>query len=151
MPQDYYDILQPFDHLYNLLDDNRAILGLRYIARHDEELIPEFPAILIQSDRTIRELHATHIFRVEFHIDIWVFHAQLSDSVAVRSRKDIELATAIRKLVHVNRTMEDHIIFGFIDGEFPGISGRIIGDRMTTIVTTRLTWMGENRVRYEDS
>lgn len=151
MAQDYYDILQPFDYIDNLLDDNKANLGLRYIAKHDEELIPQYPAVLIQTDRVAREQHATQMFRVEFHIDLWVFHAELTASVAVRSRKDIELATEIRKLLHSKRTMDGHIVFGFVDGEFPGITARIIGNVTSTVITTRLTWTGENRVRYEDA
>lgn len=149
--QDYYDILQPFDYIVDLLDDNKASLGLRYIAKHDEELIPEYPAVLIQSDNTERELHATQMFRIVFNLDLWIFHAELSSGAAVRSRKDIELATAIRKLLHADRTLGDHIIFGFVNGEFPGISARIVGGNLSTIVTTRLTWQGENRVRFQDS
>lgn len=149
MAQDYYDILQPFDFLYKLIDDNRATLGLRYIARHDEDLIPQYPAILIQTDRTDTGQHATGQFLKQFNIDLWVFHAELSVGRATRSRKDIELATAVRKLIHGNYTLDGHIVFGFINGEFPGISARILGSALTSVLTTRLTWMGENRVPYE--
>lgn len=149
MAQDYYDILEPFDFLHDLIDDNRATLGIRYVARHDEELIPQYPAILIQTDRTDTEQHATGLFLKRFYIDFWIFHAQLSVSRATRSRKDIELATAVRKLVHANYTLDGHIVFGFISGEFPGISARILGSTLTSVLTTRLTWMGQNRVPYE--
>jgi hypothetical protein len=149
MAQDYYDILQPFDFLYHLLDDNRATLGLRYIAQHDEELIPQYPAVLIQTDRTNTQQHATGQFYKEFHLDLWVFHAELTVGRATRSRMDIELATAIRRLLHSNYTLDGHIIFGFVNGENPGISARIIEVNVVTIVTTRLTWMGQNRVPYE--
>lgn len=149
MAQDYYDILQPFDFLYDLLDDNRATLGLRYIAQHDEELIPQYPAVLLQTDRADTQLHATGQFYKEFNLDLWVFHAELTVGRATRSRKDIELATAIRKLLHSNYTLDGHMIFGFVNGENPGISARVIGSNVTTIVTTRLTWMGQNRVPYE--
>jgi hypothetical protein len=149
--QDYYDPLQPFDFIVDLIDDNKAALGLRYVAQNDEELIPQYPAVLVQIDNTDRELHATQMFRVVFHLDLWVFHAEISSGAAVRSRKDIELATAIRKLLHSQRTLDDHIVHGFVDGEFPGIAARIVGGNLSTIVTTRLTWQGENRVRYQDS
>jgi hypothetical protein len=147
--QDYYDILQPFDHIRGLLDDYKATLGLRYIAENDEALIPEYPAVLIQTDRTQRELHATQQYLVRFHLDLWVFHAELSSGAATRSRKDIELATAIRKLLHDNRTLGGHIVFGYVDGEFPGRSYRMIDATRTGILTTRLTWQGENRVPFE--
>jgi hypothetical protein len=149
MAQDYYDILQPFDYLYKLLDDNRATLGLRYIAQHDEELIPQYPAVLLQTDRTDTEQHATGQFLKRFNLDLWVFHAELTVSRATRSRMDIELATAIRKLIHSKYTQDGHIIFGFVTSENPGFAARVIGANVVTIVTTRLTWMGENRVPYE--
>lgn len=149
MAQDFYDILQPFDFLYDLLDDNKATLGLRYIAQHEEDLIPQYPSILLQTDRTVTEQHATGQFLKNFHIDLWIFHADMSVGQAARSRKDIELATEVRKLLHANYTLNGHIIFGFVDGEFPGVTARAIGSNVSTIVTTRLTWMGTNRVPYE--
>jgi hypothetical protein len=149
MAQDYYDILQPFDFIVDLLNDNKATLGLRYIAQHDEELIPQYPAVLVQTDRTDTQQHATGQFLKQFYLDLWVFHAELTVGRATRSRMDIELATAIRRLLHSNYTQNGHIIFGFINGENPGITARIIGPSLATIVTTRLTWLGENRVPYE--
>lgn len=149
MAQDYYDILQPHDFLFDLFNDNKATLGLRYIAQHEEDLIPQYPAILIQTDRTVTTQHATGLFRKVFHLDFWIFHADMSIGQAARSRKDIELATAVRKLVHSQYTLDGHIIFGFIDGEFPGITNRLVSGAVATVVTTRLTWMGENRVPYE--
>lgn len=151
MAQDYYDILQPFDAIVQKLDDNKAQLGLRYIAENDENLLPQYPAVLVQTDRTVRTRHATRQFMVEWHLDIWVFHNQLSVSAATRSREDIELATAIRKLLHADMELGGHIIDSFVDGEFPGVSARVIGANVTTIVTTRLTWTGQNRVPYEAS
>ena len=149
MAQDYYDILQPFDYLYDLFDDNRATLGLRYIARHEEDLIPQYPAMLLQTDRTITEQHATGQFLKNFHIDLWIFHADLAVGQAARSRKDIELATNVRRLLHAHYTLDGHIIFGFVDGEIPGITNRLVAGGIVTVVTTRLTWQGQNRVPYE--
>ena len=151
MAQDYIDILQPFDHIIDVLEDNQAILGLRYIAQNEEELLPQFPALLVQTDATERELHATQQFMVRFHLDLWVFHNDLTVGKAVRSRQDIQLATDIRKLLHSDRTLGGHIIHSFIDGEFPGISARVINNAVSTMVTTRMTWMGTNRVRFQDS
>lgn len=149
MAQDYYDILQPFDHLVALLDTNMATLGLRYIAQNDENLIPEFPAVLVQTARTDRQHHATRQYYVSHHIDLWIFHAELSSSAAARSRKDIELATLIRKLLHADVTLEGHVIHSYVDGEFPGITARVIDSNMVGVVTTRLTWQCELRVPFE--
>jgi hypothetical protein len=154
MAQDYYDPLQVFDHIVKLIDDNKATLGLRYIAQLDEDLIPEYPAVLINMEGAIqRTLHATQMFRIAFGVDLWVFHAQLSASKAVRSRKDIELATEIRKLMHRdnNKSLDGHIVQGWVTGEYPGRTTRVVGDKASTIVTTRLTWYGENRVPFRNS
>lgn len=151
MAQDYYDILQPFDYMVDLLEDNKAALGLRYVAQNDDDLLPEYPAVLVQADNTEREKHATQLYRVVFHMDIWIFHADLAVSAATRSRQDIELATNVRKLIHSKSSMDGHLIDSFIDGEFPGIAGRVIGGVGTLITATRLTWQGQNRVRYLDS
>jgi len=151
MAQDYYDALQPFEYIYDLLDTHKADLGLRYIARHDEELIPQYPAVLLQTDSVERRIHATGLFYVEFGFDLWIFHAQLSVATAVRSLEDIELATNIRKLLHSDRTLGGHIIFGYVNGEFPGVTARPISGAVATIVTTRITWVGENRVPFDQS
>ncbi len=149
MAQDYYDILQPFDFIVDLLDTHKATLGLRYIAQNDEQLIPEYPAVLVQADTTTRRQHATRQFYLEWQLDLWVFHASLTDNAATRSRKDIQLSTDIRKLIHTKKDMNGHIVQGWIDGEFPGVTARIVGGSLSTIVTTRLTWHGENRAPFE--
>lgn len=151
MAQDFYDPLQPFDYLIKLLDDNKAALGIRYIAENDERLRPVYPAMLVTSENLGRDRHATGIFLVTFNIDLYIFHAELTVKKAIRSRQDIEMATAVRKLIHADQTMGGHIIMGHISGEFPGISARVVGANVNTIVTTRMTWQGENRVPYEVS
>ncbi len=153
MAQDYYDPLEPFDFMVKFLDDHKAELGVKRILKLEEDLVPEYPAILVNMEGSPlnRAYHATQMFLVTFHLDIWIFHAQLTVGKAVRSRKDIQLATEVRKLIHTRRDMDGHIIDGFVDGEYPGRATRMFGRKATTIVTTRLTWRGENRVLYQDS
>lgn len=152
MAQDYYDPLQVFDHVYNLLENNKANLGIKYVAQLDEKLLPEYPAMLVTMGRQVeRTPHATRQFLVEFNLDIWIFHALLTASKATRSREDMQLATTVRKLLHRHMTLDGHIVFGYVNGEYPGEVARVVGQKVNTVVTTRLTWTGENRVRYEDS
>jgi len=151
MAQDYYDPLQPFNHIYKFVDDNKAGLGIRYIARHDEDLIPSYPCVLLQIGQTEREYHTTGQFLVTFHLDIWVFHNELTVSKATRSEQDIELTTDLRKLLHSDRTLGGHIIQSWVSGEFPGITARVVDTDISTIVTTRMTWEGQVRVPFEAS
>lgn len=149
MPQDFYDILQPFDYIVQKLDDNKASLGIKYIAQNDESLLPEYPAILVQTDRARREHHATQMWLIEFHLDLWIFHGLLTVDHATRSRQDIEFATNVRKLLHSDKTLGGHVIDSIVDGEFPGVYARVINAEMTGIVGTRLTWMARNRVPFQ--
>jgi hypothetical protein len=151
--QDYYDPLQVFDYLKGKLDDHKAELGIKFIAQFDEELYPEYPSILLNMEGSPlqRNYHATQMFRVIFNMDIWILHAQLSVGRAVRSRQDVEFATNVRKLLHSDITLGGHIIHGWVDGEYSGSSLRRRGTALSTIVTTRLTWRGENRVPFTES
>jgi len=150
--QDYKDALEVLDYVYEKIESNKADLGINFVARIDEELLPEYPAVLVSMERPLdRELHATQQFMVTFYLDIFIFHAKLSVGKAIRSREDIQLATNVRKLIHADFTLGDHIIFGFVNGEYPGVTSRVIGQKARSVVTTRLTWIGQNRVRFEDS
>lgn len=150
--QDFKDSLECLDYVYDKIENNKAGLGIQYVARIDEELYPRFPAVLVSMERPLqRELHATGMFKVTFHLDLWIFHAKLTVGKAIRSREDIQLATSVRKLLHSDYTLGSHIIFGYVTGEFPGVTARIVGQKARSVVTTRLTWEGQNRVLYEDS
>lgn len=152
MAQDFYDPVQVFDYLSDRVDDNKAQLGFRYVARQDENLLPEYPAVLISMDRNIeRRQHATRQFLVYFGIEFFVFHAKLTSSKQVRSRDDVVLATDLRKFLHSDYTLGGHIIFGYVDGEFPMRGRTSIAAKTESVVMTRLTWIGENRVPFEAS
>lgn len=153
MPQDFKDALEVLDYVYEKMENNKAELGVNYVARIDEELLPNYPAILVSMERPIqRELHSVGgMFKVTFHLDLFIFHARLTSGKAIRSREDVQLATDVRKLMHADFTLGDHIIFGWVDGEYPGVTARVIGQKARSVVTTRLTWQGQNRVLYQDS
>jgi hypothetical protein len=150
MAQDFYDILQVLDYLYERLDNNKVALGLRYVAYGDEQLLPHYPAAVLAAEKPLeRRHHGTRQFHVTFGCDIFVFHANLSASHRVRTREDIELAQAVRKFVHDDFSLGGHIIFGYIEMESPGIVTRAIGQKSEMVVTTRLSWTGENRVNFD--
>lgn len=152
MPQDYYDIDQVLDYLHDRIDNNKGQLGLAYVTYGEEALLPEYPACVLTAERPLqRELHATRQFMVTFNCDLWVFHAKLAVGRRVRNKEDILLAKALRKFIHSDFTLGGHIIFGFVENEVPGTITRVIGQKGTAVVATRLQWTGNNRVRFEDS
>ena len=152
MAQDFYDPIQVFDYIADRIDDNKASLGLRYVARQDSDLLPEYPAILISMERAVnRSQHATQQFLVTFGLEFYIFHARLTTTKQVRSRDDVLLATSVRKLLHADYTLGGHINFGYVEGEFPRRSRVLIGAKAQSVVTTHLTWTGQNRVPYSMS
>jgi hypothetical protein len=152
MAQDFYDILQVSQYLYNRINDNKVALGLRYVAYGDEQLLPEYPAAVVTTERPLRrEFHGTRQFLVTFECDIFVLHANLAASHRIRTIEDIQLAEAIRKFLHSDFTLGGHIIFGYVDLEIPGIVTRVVGQKSAMIVTTRLSWTGQNRVNFDDA
>lgn len=151
MAQDFYDPLQVFDYIYKLVDDNKANLGLRYVAQFNEDLIPEYPSAHVTMGQIQREEHATRIFLLTFEINLWVYHADFTLDHPTRSREDIILATNVRKKLHTDKTLGGHILFGFVHQEAPGEVDRLMGDTIETVVATRLAWRGENRVSYDNA
>lgn len=151
MAQDFYDILQPFDYIVQKLKDHQPALGLAYVAENDEDLMFEFPAVLVQAGNTDRNIHTTGQYRVVHNLDLWVFHSMLTVDVQTRSRQDIELTTAVRKLLHADATLGGHIIHGFVNGEQFVVTGRVLDELQRGIITTRLSWAGSVRVPFEAS
>lgn len=149
MAQDFYEILQVFDYIVDRIDDHKAELGIKYIAKHEENLIPEYPAVLVQTANLRREHWATQMFRVEFDLNIWIFHADLTEDTATRSRTDIELATAMKRFLHSDYTLGGHVVDSYVSGEYPGIMARVIDANLRHVVATRLTWTAQNRVPFQ--
>ena len=136
---------QVLDYLYNLLVANKVALGLGFVGYAEEKLITKYPAVQVSAEPLIRELHATHQFRVNFNMSLWVYHAKLTDSHKVRTKNDLLTVTAIRNLLHSNLTLGGNIIFGFVDSENPGV---LASPKNDPVVGTRMTWTGNSVVPF---
>lgn len=133
-----------------------GLLGFRYVATQEENLIPEYPAMQISMGGLTREDHGTQRFLLTFEASFWIYHANFESTHATRNIEDMELATAVVRFLHqrelraLNNGTEDKLIGGSgrVVLEQPGLINREIGAR---IVTTRLGWMGLSQVNYGDS
>jgi hypothetical protein len=147
--QDYIDITEILDYLHDRIDNNKTALGLKHISYGDEQLLPEYPALVLTAERpTQTRQHATRQWYRSFFCDLWLFHAKLSVSRRVRTREDIELARKLEKFLNADRTLGDHIIFGFVTDLQPIVIGRITSTKGNAVIATRLSWQGENRVLW---
>lgn len=141
----FRDPEEVLDFIYALLDTNKVSLGVKFIGYGDETLIPEYPAVILTSDPVQRDIHATRQFMVTFNCSLWVYHARLDENHKTRTRNDLLLATSIRELLHDNKNLGGNIIFGYVNGETPGVLTR----PNELIIGTRITWEGNSIVHFD--
>ena len=135
------------DYLTTLIEDNADALGVAYVGYVTQNLIPHYPAVDVTSAETRREVHATQMFKVSFGMNLWIYHADLSVGHGTRTRKDLELVTGVTNLLHDNYEADGKLIFSFVESEDPGINVR----GKLSIVTTRISWIGEARIPFNES
>lgn len=133
----YYKPQQLMDHIHDLLTDHKSDLGIGYVGYADEQLLPYYPAVLVDSGPINRELQATHQFGLIFHLALWIYHAKLDDAHADRSKADMELCHLVTELLHSDLTLGGNVIFGYVTEEMPGIFHRPSGP---TTIGTRLSY-----------
>jgi len=134
---------QALDYIYALVNDNKESLGLKYVGYADERLLPHYPAAVVSFNTPVdRELVTTGTFNLNWQLQIIVYHARISASHKTRTREDMLLATAVRNLLHTDKSMGGGVIFGYVRSERPGV---IADDKGRANVATVLTWTGDSR------
>jgi hypothetical protein len=136
-PEELLDIMK------EKLDDNKSLVGLRFVGYGDEaQLIGGFPAAVVSSGPLQRDIATTHQFGILLNAVVWVFHALLSQKHETRTRNDLIMATKIRELFHEDLTLGGKIIAGFFDSETPGQINRTVGD---AVIATRMAYVATTR------
>ncbi len=134
---------EALDYIHNLLESNKGDLGLSTVGYADERLLPEYPAVVVSFNAPVeRDIHATRQFRLDWSIQLVVYHARLSASHKTRTREDMQLAAAIRAKLHEDKSLGGGVIFGFVASERPGI---MADDRGQANIATMLIWTAESR------
>lgn len=142
------------DYLYGVISDNKEALGIVTVGYGTENLVPIYPACILSAGSTLRELHSTRTFLVTYEMNLWIYHADMDASHAVRTKEDLQLVTEIVQLLHSNfqaitpSQPSGQLIFSYVHTEEPGIAQN---RRSNAIVATRLVWTGENRVPFAES
>jgi len=151
----FFDPVQFVDYLYNHFTENAEELGLNFVAYTEEQLRPEYPALLVQAGPSQRDYWATHTFIIRVSLEIFIYHANLNASHKVRTREDMELAGAIRDDLHRQPMMEmwadsldastKQIIQGWVSAEEPAFIRR---PPQSPVVATRMEWSGISQERF---
>jgi hypothetical protein len=140
------------------LNAEKGLLGIRYVATQDENLLPEYPALQVSMGPVVREDHGTQRFLLTFEMSFWIYHANFEATHATRTIEDMELTTNVVRFLHLpenralysERDSENKIVGGSgrVSQEIPGATTRETGAR---VITTRLIWHGQSQVNYADS
>lgn len=138
---------QAVELVANVIEDNAERLGIGYVGRYDERLLPHYPAVVVSADQMDKEVHATHTFAIMLRCSIWVYHAKLTITHKQRSKEDLELATALVALLEDDKTFNDKVVFAFCSAETPGIIQPRSG-RGEPVVGTRLSWQAATQQRW---
>jgi hypothetical protein len=137
---------EALDAVYNLLNDNKGALGLGFVGYSDERTLFVYPAAVVSFNiPTERTLHATHQFRLNWSVQVVVYHARMSASHKIRSREDMQLAIGVREKLHEDYTMGGGVIFGYVTSERPGI---MVDERGQANIATMLIWEAESRAVF---
>lgn len=127
------------DYIHDLLETKEGELGLQYVAYGNEEMLPRYPAVRVASGLFEKELHATRQWRNTFRVELYVYHGKLTATHAHRSKADLELASAVREVLHDDMTLSNQIVHGWVTAE----GNAQIARKTTVIVGTRMAWEGQ--------
>lgn len=138
-------IEQVLDYQKNMLETAPSLSELKHIGFADDEMVFEYPAVILTGEPVVTELHATRQFKNWFRIGIFVYHAQMSETRSVRTREDLLLVTAIKAVLHSDPKLGGGVIFGWVENIVPGTIRRP-GNLFA--IGSRLTWRGEALESY---
>lgn len=138
------------EHVVEFLSDllkDASSLGLAYVAKYDEPLLPEYPAALVMAGPMQKEIHATHTWLLTLRAEIYVMHARLTTDRATRNYEDLVLATQIVNFLERDLSFGRKIVAGWVESETPGAMPPRVS-KGAAIVSTRLLWAGTTEARF---
>ena len=140
------------DMVANRLESKSGPLGLKFIGRYSEKVIPRYPAAVIVPGGKAKTLHATRTFEINSTLYIYVYHANLTLTKRERSKEDLRLVSAVEQeldtdMSWTNETGGKSIIQGWVEQEEPGIL-QPRASKGDAVICTRLTWRAISQRRF---
>jgi hypothetical protein len=99
-------------------------------------LIPTFPAVELQSGRTVRRQEGTHKWGVDLAVLISVDFGKVQDA-ATNQEQDELIAEAVKDLLHQDHYAGGNVIFSMVTSIDPGVARRPAG---VMLRSTLVTW-----------
>src|SRR5262245_55632309 len=86
------------DKLVDLINENLSLLDVKRAYWGDQKLIPEYPAVVIETLPKIRNIVQTHQFEIEHHLSLLIYHGQIGSTELTR-REVEQLSEAVEELL----------------------------------------------------
>lgn len=109
------------EYLIDKVEDNSVQLGLSFVGGYDDKLITGYPAVIFGNGNTTKEVSGTHQFLIQHNLDIYIQHAEASESHRQRSLEMLQTVTRLVTFLEADKTLGDQIIFGYVVSERPGL------------------------------
>jgi hypothetical protein len=136
---------EALDYIHDLIDTNKATIGLESVWYGDEDFAAPYPAAVVMAGGITRDYVATRTFEVILQVTIFVIHADMSVSHKIRTRQDMLFAESVVDFLHTDYTLGSNVINGYVASETPGVINRAKGNG---VVSTSLAWIGRSRAPF---
>lgn len=109
------------EYLLEEVEENQVQLGLKFVGGYDERIITDYPAVIFGSGNTTKEVSGTHQYLIQHHLDIYIQHAEASETHRQRSLEMLKTVTKLVAFLEADPTLKGQIIFGYVINERPGL------------------------------
>jgi len=146
------DTWELVDMIADRLDVKSGPLGVKFVGRYDEKIIPEYPAVVVIPGSRAKELHGLHTFQIALQASLYVYHANLNQSKRERSKSDLQLVARLEQELETDFRWVDEngaarVVHGFVSSEEPGLL-QPHANKSTVVICTRLTWRAISQRRF---
>jgi hypothetical protein len=132
------------DAITDLIKAQAGPLGLKFVGAYNEKRVPRYPAAVVAPGNQAKTIAGIPKFDVEFSVDIFVYHADMTRTHAGRSKEDLELVEQVEAVLESDKQLGGLVIFGYVASQSPGlIQSRT--SKTEIIVGTQLEWVGISR------
>lgn len=132
------------DMMAERLEARSGPLGLKYVGAYDEQIVPQYPAVVIVPGPRAKDLHGLKTYEVVFQLYLYIYHANMNLTKRERSKADLQLVSNIEAELETDLRWSDstgasQIVHGFVTHEEPGAM-QPKANKSTVVICTRLTW-----------
>lgn len=138
-------ITEVADILIETLKTNAGELGIAFVGAYDEKRLPDYPAVVVVPGPRTKALPGVSFFAIDFLVDIYVYHGDMTVPHSVRNREDLLLVDAIEAVLESDYTLGNRVVFGFISEHAPGRFHPRGSQNQEIIAGTLMRWVGTSR------